>query len=95
METNVTLDAVKFLRTTLADMRGDIDYAYPNRVLGDGKGNYESSRGHAALQMISSKIETLNNFLNAIEPKLAIAPEMPPLPVLMEEPGDRRAADRA
>jgi hypothetical protein len=82
METNMTLDAVKFMRSTLEDMRGDINYAYPSHVLGDGKGNYESGRGHAALQMVGSKIETLTNFLNAIEMKVVEKVEMPPLPMI-------------
>lgn len=68
MDTNVTLDAVKFLRTTLKDMKDDVNYAYPKSP-GRTVGTFNSNNGHASLQMISSKLETLNNFLDAIEPR--------------------------
>lgn len=66
MESNMKFDAVKFLKATLDDMRGDIKYAYPSPLDPYSKGTYDSSRGHAALQMVSSKIETLQNFLAAL-----------------------------
>lgn len=62
---NLSLDTIAFLRKTLKDMRGDISYAYPKNAF--GKGLYDSENGHTALQMVSSKIETLNNFLDAIQ----------------------------
>jgi len=62
MDTNLKFDAIKFITTTLKDMRGDVKYAYPSSIYG----NFDASRGHTALQMISSKLETLGNFLDAL-----------------------------
>lgn len=71
METKMTFDAVTFLRETLKDMRGDVDHAYPKPL-----SRFCPANGHAALQMVSSKIEVLNNFLDAIEQK-PVVPERP------------------
>lgn len=62
MDQNLQLNTVDFLKNTLKDMRSDINYAYPSRL-------FDESRGHAALQMVGSKIETLMNFLDALEQK--------------------------
>ena len=53
MDQNLQLNTIDFLKNTLKDMR---------RL-------FDESRGHAALQMIGSKIETLMNFLDALEQK--------------------------
>lgn len=60
MDQNLQLNTVDFLKNTLKDMRSD--YACPSRL-------FDESRGHAALQMVGSKIETLMNFLDALEQK--------------------------
>jgi hypothetical protein len=92
METNVTFDATKFLRSSLEDMRDDISYAYPKLSVLDTKGTFDQHRAHAALQMVGSKIEVLTNFLNSIEQKpkaVEMAQILPPLPMI-----ERRAVER-
>jgi hypothetical protein len=78
----MTLDVVEFLRSTLEDMRDDVSYAYP-KPYWRKKGEYDPDRGHAAMMMVSSKIETLNNFLDALESRVAaITPTETPLPLI-------------
>lgn len=84
METGLRLNVAQFLQETLTDMRADVNYAYPeqrdvyDRALGR---MFDADRAHAALCMVTSKIETLENFMSALSSKVpatAAAPATEP-----------------
>jgi NH3-dependent NAD+ synthetase len=60
VNTPLTLDTVKFLKSTIDEALADFEHAYP--------GNYlDKDKAHTALQNIKSRLRVLNNFLNALE----------------------------
>lgn len=61
MDTNTSIDTVKFMRESLKDIHRNVDFAYTA-----GTHVYIESRGHQSLQAIRARVEVLENFLNSI-----------------------------
>lgn len=58
--TNLSLDAMQFLRQTVTDAQDDVSFAYPCKHL-------DHDRGHAALMRISARLELLDIFLRSLD----------------------------
>jgi len=60
IETQVSLDTVKFLKKTVDSMTTSADFAYPDGVL-------DYDRAHTSLQSVKSKLQMLQMFLSSLE----------------------------
>lgn len=65
IQTNMTLDTVKFLRNMMVEIKKSVDYAYPVQ-LGYPNGAFDSDRGHTALSMVNAKAKSVIEFLDAL-----------------------------
>jgi hypothetical protein len=60
IETEMSLDTVKFLKKTVDSMKSSVSFAYPGNAL-----NYD--RAHTSLQGIKSKLHILEMFLDSLQ----------------------------
>ena len=79
IQTNVTLDIVKYLNIMMQSIKDSISQAYPTN--GIGPGNFDEECAHTVLMIVKAKATSIQEFLNAITPAkpslTQVKPEFP------------------